>query len=388
MNTVSIMRKQKVFVVPETTLGVLAYPTDSDLVVCNDLVAIKQAPDKTPSRAIRNTLDVIDNFTNRWTAGEYTLPCYMSPSGSLGTPPVEAVLLESLLGVQTIDPGVSVTYSQQTDFTSFSLFVLTDNVLRFATGVTVSNLSLTSSTSDAFEGVSSGNFLRSGTVGTQEVAVTLASGGSTVEVDNSSPFDTDGKFEVYDESTGTVYDNSGAGYMITGYDDALNTIDFSPVSEAEFTSGFVVRPYLPAGTVTGNPVENRKTSIFIDSVQQNIKTFGLEISCPKVYDDTEITITGFPTVVTPDQRDIMASMTLIMRSDDARYFRDNYESENDASIELIVGDTAGNRVRFVMPRVDLAVPEISASSPTVEMAMSNSKVLGTLGEDSLTVIYD
>jgi hypothetical protein len=95
---IGLARKQKVFAVKETVEGTLEFPSDADLIRPAGTAVMNQSPDYSDSEEVQDSLDVLDQFANAMPAGEFSLPTYVRPSGTVGSVPQGGVLFESMQG--------------------------------------------------------------------------------------------------------------------------------------------------------------------------------------------------------------------------------------------------------------------------------------------------
>lgn len=102
MTEIAVSRNQKVFAVAESTAGTLVFPTGSGVslgsVIPAGNASINQSPAFADSEEIRNSLDIIDRFQNSLPPGEWTLPMYLRPGGTVGAVPQGDILFQSLQG--------------------------------------------------------------------------------------------------------------------------------------------------------------------------------------------------------------------------------------------------------------------------------------------------
>lgn len=95
---IGIARKQRVFATKEHTKGALTFPNGTtDFIRPAGNATINQDPSFTDSEELKNTLDVLDQFTDAMPPGAWNLAMYLRPAG-LGNNPQGSVLLECLLG--------------------------------------------------------------------------------------------------------------------------------------------------------------------------------------------------------------------------------------------------------------------------------------------------
>lgn len=383
MNAITLRRNLTVFVMPETTAGTLVVPSASGLLIPVGLPIINQTPSYTDSDEIKNTRDTLGRFQDRMGVGTWNLSVYSRPSGTAGSAPQEANLLTTLLGLETVTASTSVAYTQMMEKPSVSIWVLYDNTLRFCAGATASDLKISAETKGALKLDFSGEFMTSGVVGTQGLAAAVVALDTTATCDDASCFSVGGLVEFYNVSADSVDDNSSAGYTVTAVDVNTNVITVSPAIASAFSIGDVIRPFLPAGTEVGTPIENRKSIININSVATNVTKFDISINDPAVYNDSEIApIESYIS----DRRKIDGSISLLMRQNDAKYFIDNLNDGMQVPLSLVLGTEAGSIVTVSMPTCAVDVPTITDSAPTIGLDMPFT-ALGSAGEDSLSITF-
>jgi hypothetical protein len=95
---IGVSRKQTVFAVAETVCGTLQFPSATDFIIPAGNASINQTPEFADSEEIRNSLDVLAQFQNAMPAGEFTIPMYARPAGTVGGTPQGDPLFKSLQG--------------------------------------------------------------------------------------------------------------------------------------------------------------------------------------------------------------------------------------------------------------------------------------------------
>lgn len=182
--------------------------------------------------------------------------------------------------------------------------------------------------------------------------------------------------------------NSAAGYEISVVDStsASNSITVNSAREQVWAGGNVIKGYLPTASVIGTPVEGTHTAIEVDSVSATIKPSDLTIGAPKEYVTDEVG-TDYPEAYLENVRDITAAFNLYFRAEDAKYFTDGYAGE-EVPVLVTLDDSDGeHRVDVYMKKCKLTVPTVAFTAPAVELNMT-LKALGTVGEDSLEVVFN
>jgi len=382
-NAIAVRRDLEVFVVPETVKGTLVAPSAGDFIIPAGMPAINQTPAFTPSEEIANTRDVLDMFQDRNPPADWSIQIYCRPSGAAGTAPMEDALLEALFGTKTVVGSTSVTYSQAILKPSVSIWIRFNHTMRFVAGATVSKMAMNPATKGGFMIDLSGQGMQSGVVGTQDLAAGITISDTTFEVDDASLYSVGGLVEFYNVSAGTVDDNT-TGYVISAVNTTTNIITTSTIGSG-FSIDDICRPFLPTGTTVGDPLENRQVVASVNSLTTNVKKFDVSYDDPCIYQEDEITASGYPEDYVEDVRKISVGLTILFRQNDAKYFVDN-NAGTEVPLSLVVGTVAGSILTVSIPKAKISVPVVTDSAPTVSLDMT-AEALGTSGEDSLTMAF-
>ncbi len=383
-NRLTLAREHTIFAVPETTVGTLVFPSAGDLVVPAGYGSIGQVPTYTDSEEIVDSRSLLNQFRDALPAGDWSIPMYLRPSGTAGSVPQGATMLEALFGTETIVGSTSVTYSLATALPSFSLWTKYGDTVFFAKGATVEQTRLAASKKGAVKFEMSGKFMAMGWVGTDELNAAVdyvATPITSIVVKDAKKYCVGGKIKVGSD------DNSGSGYAISAVTIATNTLTISPGLTADFAADTVVAPFLPTGTIIGDPVESNSITISLDggSTTAKIKSFDITMTNGIVYQEDEISDEENPTAYVEGQRSVKGSVTVNMRRDDVKYFYDGLNAGQEVGVELVMGADAGSIATMTMDKCRLTLPQISPASPTVELRMDLA-ALGTSGEDEIELV--
>ena len=379
-NTVARALDQNCFACLEVTKGTAVYPTAAaERVVTAGVAELNQQATFTDSEEINNTLDLLERFQDQLGAGTFTAPMYIRPSGTAGTAPMGGVLLQSLMGLETIVGGTSVTYEQATIKPSFTLWVKKAHTVFFGSGACCESgkLNFTNKGGSMFD--MSGGFMRMGWAGTD----TLASAATTtaVTVENSKLFTADAYVSF---NTGvSVDDNTGAGYKIASVDYDTDILTMADTITAD--SGVSIQGFLPAFTAVGSPLENKNLTITFDAVAQNLKSLTVDLNSPVQWQVDEITTSGFVTEYIEDRRAIALTLDVLFREQDLGYF---YDATQNTKVAVVAtnNDVAGEICTINLPYTELEVPSTTTSSPTVSLTIAGTG-LGSAGEDSASIVF-
>ena len=387
-NSIAIAREQEIFAVAETTAGTLVKPGAANYIIGAGYAKIGQQPSFSNSKEIVNSRDIIDQFQDRFGAGEFELPTYVRPSGAAGTAPMGAILYTTLFGTETVTGSTSVAYSQALERDTLSLWVKKDHTVFWARGCAVESLKVALQTEGAVEAMFAGRFMEMGWIGTDDVAATEPLAETEILVTDAKKFIISGTTQClveFEKADGTVYDNSSSGYAITAVNYSTNVVTVNPGLEAEVASGSIIRAYLPTGTVSGAPIEARNSVAKIGAVSTPVNTFEYEINDPVNFLENEITTTDFPESRVDSERDIKGSFGVYFRRDDLDYFYDGRDG-NEVDLSMVCGETAGYIMTINTPQTNLNIPAAEEADETVEIKME-FQCLGSSGEDSATITF-
>jgi len=383
-NSIALAREQEIFAVAETTRGTLVFPAATDFIIGAGFAEIGQQPSFSKSKEVVNSRDVLARIMDRFKAGEWEIPIYARPSGALGTAPMAAILFKCLMGVQTINAGVSVVYSQAKEKPSFSLWIRKDHAVFFARGCTVSKVAAELQTEGNVELTFSGGFMEMGWVGTDDMTATEPLAEDDIAVTDAKKFIAGGKVQ-FRLAAGTIYDNSDAGYTVASVNYTTNVVTITPALEAEVASGSFIEPFLPVGSTTSYPISAAACKAQVGGADKGVTVYSYEITDPVAYLDREITSTGFPEGYVEGQRDITGELGFLFRRDDLHYF---YDGRNDSKLNLkmVCGTVAGKIMEINTPYSSVNIPKPEEVDETIETKLDFLAV-GSAGEDSATITF-
>jgi len=450
-------RKQRVFAVLETTRGTLKFPATSDFIAPAGNAIMNQSPTFEDSEELSDTLDILGRFENALPAGEWSLPMYVRPSGTIGSVPQGDPLWQSLQGskeaavtaalnagindsvttftYKTLADGIlpnvgvvligtekilytSITrttattgtcsgctrgfdgttaaahlenaaiaaqhifYRQNTEAPSFSLWIETDYMVQGMAGCSVNQMGASVSNTGGVLVNFSGQGMRMVYAGNDSLSALAAASQKVIYVYNSERF-SEGSFiwNVTKEDS-----NADAGYQIDTIDYTLDKITLKTNLAMEWAKDDVVEGYLPndVGAIGDEPVENRLTTVSFDGVAAKFRTSDLTFNTPKQYIVDEVGTTE-PEDYIENTRSITATLKLYSTKVNVKYFTLGFQNE-EILVVITFGDTAGEMMSIIFPKVSLEVPEIAAAAPAVELSVP-IKALGIEGEDSCEIVY-
>lgn len=381
--TIALIREQEVFAIKETTAGTLQAPTAGSFIIAAGVAKVNQPESYTDSAEIINSRDVIDRFRDRTPPATWSIPLYLRPSGSAGTAPQEAALLECLMGTETVSGGTSVTYSQALTKSTFSMWLKHDHTVFNCRGCTVDQATLALASKDGARLDMSGQGMQMGWAGTDNVNGTVSISATSVVVDDAKKYTVGALIEFVE--SGVVKNNSDSGYEVTAVNVATNTLTISPGAEEEIDDDSVIRGWLPTGTEVGAPVTAREGYVQIASSTVVVNKVDLTINDPAKFLDDEMTATGYVESKVEQTRDISGNISVYFDEDDLSYFYDGRQNTS-VDMDIIIGSTAGSIITINLPYTSLIMPEEAESDPTLAISMP-FKALGSSGEDSMSIVF-
>ncbi len=378
---VVIPREQVVYVVPETTAGVLAAPSAGDALAVVGLGGVpNQAPEYTASEEVAASRSVLAWTRDRMPAGEWTLRTYSRPVAA-GTPPAEAALWKALLGSETVNAGSSVVYQPAVAKPTVSLWWRgRDNTVLFARGATVSKMGL-EATAKGYPTLEwSGGCMEAGWCGESALSSALSGGETTVSVDDPERFRPGARVKI-----GTS-DNAGAGHEVTAVDTGAGTLTVTPAVSGAQSAGAAVVPVLPTPTYTGAPLEARDGALTLAGSGLKYKSFQLTVEDPTEWINDEVDASSeYPSAFVPGARQVTAEVRQVLRAYDLTRWREAVDGLAQALVWTC--GAAGARIQVSLPKAVLSVPNVEEGSPAVEITWT-ARARAQTGEDEITVTFD
>ncbi len=372
-----------VWVVPEATPGVLVQPEAENIIAAFDITYPTQVPEYTNSKEKANTRDVLNRCQGQMPAGEWAFSTYCRPDGA-GVVPQERNLVYGLAGNETINAAVDVEYAPALDKPSFSIWFLVDHTMLYCKGATIGGATLN------LEECSltwqwSGGFMAMGVTGTDPLVALVAPAATVIEVTDAEKFSIGGAIALTDATGAVVDDNAGFGYVITVVDSINDSIEVGTAAAIGAPVDGFVAPFNPGGTISGNPLPTKKSTVSMNGVDKPVVGFTWVVTDEPEYLDREKTPSGYPESYAETQREVGGEIGILFRRDDADEFKKAIEGTQQPII-LTVGDLTGYTVEISMPRCSIDVPTIEEAPPVVELKIPYT-ALATDGEDSYIVVY-
>ena len=178
-------------------------------------------------------------------------------------------------------------------------------------------------------------------------------------------------------------DKDGAGYEIASIDYDTNILTMADAITAD--SGASIQGYLPTFTAIGTVLENKNLAITFDGAPKALKSLTVEIKSPVAWQTEEITTSGYTTDYVEDRRAITLSIDALFREQDVAFF---YDATKNTKVAVIAVNSngEGNICTVNLPYVELEVPSVATSAPTVSLSIAGV-ALGSSGEDSCSIVF-
>ena len=235
---IAVNRQTLLFAKKETTYGTPIKPGASDQVLVTGEGKFSQPRGFHPDNQIRNTHSVLNRFQGRYEVGTFNFPHYVKPSGTLGTKPEGAQVLEGLFGREVVTGGTKVEYflKRITDtLPSLSIWFQNGHFVWMALGCVMNQGVFSIKAGDDDDALAqlaiSGLFAELRWTGTDEADETI--GGTpqaTLVVKDASKFSVKSFIKV------GAQDNGGAGFEVTAVNIVTKTLTLTPTI-ANVTTG-------------------------------------------------------------------------------------------------------------------------------------------------------
>ena len=367
------------YFVPETTYATAVKPVATDAFPATR-ITIAPTYDRMTVPDRRGTRSVVQKVAGRKGA-TFTVEGSLRPSGTAGTAPDMADLLKHTFGTQTIVGATSVAYTLLKDPSGLfgTLYRKLPDILEGCYGSIVQSANFTFA-SDAFlvasfSGIAS-DTLRAGT----GQANGAGSGATALIVDELDHYSKYGIVDVGGD------DNSGAGYQITAVTHSTETATLE--STATWSDNEAVVPFVPTGTITGDPLygtvgsmswDGGSTTVDIVSGSASINT-GIGLFTPFGSETpTKVTLEG--------ERTVTFEITMLMDHLQYQEVGEAYRKVQQ-SVVLTLGDTAGKRCKLRCPQTEIDAPELSGGSGLIEVTLRGDAIASASFEDEFNIIFD
>jgi hypothetical protein len=310
-----------------------------------------------------------------------------------------------------------VRFELAEELPTFSIWVVTDTgssttggaVIEAAAGCQINSLSTSISKDGELQYTFAGDFSRLYYGGTATLSATAANAATTLTFD-SGAYDVDNLFFVGQkvniiDPAGTVTLDSAVSITAVNSTGNTLTVDALSVTSGPLPVGSIVSPYVPAGTISGSVLAQRKANVYLGSADTDYGHSGsdLIISGNKVTAtgasvslsqnlqkplEKELTGDDYPGVgFIPENREVSGDVSLAFRMNDQNYYQD-LKTTPRRSLAVTIGDTDGSIIEFYLPKVFMPVPTNSEDSGARVLNMSFTAEEPSAGtEEEFKLIY-
>ena len=392
MTEIAIGRDVIVYAKEESTPGTKVFPAGTDAIFLTGEGSFRQVRNFIPDAQRRATLSKVERIKSRLSPGEWSLPTYIKPSGSLGTAPECGQMLKGLFGLEMVNAGVDVQYTLagiSDTLPSFTIWFRLGHTVFCNMGCVVNSGDIAikaGNDDDSIVGITfNGFFMRQIRTGTDKLSQDETLGATTIHVANARKFMKESIISI-----GSL-NNSGAGYEVTDVDYANNTLTISPQLEDNASQDDVVKGYLPSPTEAGEPVHGRLGQVTFDEGGSPVNTpiiaatIGINNNV-KMVEDEKADVDYPNDFLRAAEREVTLSIDCYFKKDvAARWYEVDAQTEKE--IKIPAGDTAGKRLRFEFPRVQLDTPELGGAEEVV-VTMPKALLASSSFEDEVKLVFD
>jgi len=392
MSEIAIGRDVIVLAKEESTPGTAVFPSATDAIFLTGEGSFRQVRNFIPDAQRRATFSKMERIKSRLAPGEWSFLTYIKPSGSQGTAPECGQLLKGLFGKEMVSAGQKVEYTLagiDDTLPTFTIWFRLGHTVFCNAGCVVNSGDITikaGNDDDSIAGITFGGyFMKQIRTGTDALSQDEILGATTIHVNNAR------KFMVGSIISIGSLNNSGSGYDVTDVDYANNTLTISPQLEDAASEGDVVKGYLPTPTEVGEPVHGRLGYVTFDEGSNPVNTpivaatIGMNNNI-KMIEDEKADIDYPNDFIRTAEREVSLSVDCYFKKDvAARWYEVDAQAEKE--IKIPAGDTAGKKLRFEFPKVQLDTPELSGAEEVV-MTMPKAVLASSSFEDEVKLVFD
>jgi len=354
----SFANQEQCFIVLEDICGVLKKPTPTSVVYTVGPADIQQEREKLKDDQVRAGASEHASIKGRLQPGPWSLGTYIKPSGILGTPCEEDVLLQCLMGLKTITPNTKVMYNLTDQLDSFSIWLKKGHTVFAMRGCTVDKADFSIGADKMVEVKWSGLGMERLYAGTATVSGVAALGATTLTLVATGAL-------RYQPGTYVVVgadDNAGAGYLIKSVNYTLNTITLDTALAVGAGSGATVSPWLPTPAAeVGTPVHGKIGLVTIGGQNAIVLSADFSISNNiKYYDNLKNGVWTAESFARPGRRAVTGKFQMhFLQSALSYYYRSDYFITN--AIVIPAGDESGKIMEISVPYAEYGSPKLSGT---------------------------
>jgi hypothetical protein len=369
---IAIGKDQVIWAKEQTVKGMAVWPSATDAIRITGDGKFVQDRSFYDEKEKVLSLGELGRTPGLYKAGDFSFPCNIKASGSLGVAPVPGKILKSLIGKEMVTGSTSVVYElyKLTDDPVYLSVLVKNNFMTMLVSdlvVCKGTIPINASDSDAaiVEGSWSGNFLKSLIAGTDATSQLEAAAATAIHVVDARKYEVGQKIIV--GTSGVT-----SGHLIETVAVATNIVTIAATGlESEQASGAIVKGWTPAITTSGIKMHGRfgkyqeklSGGSYTDVL---ISEATLEIDGGwKVLNDEKIDA-DYGSGFTPGTRVMTLKLSLYVRSDGSKY---RYEANNQIAkeVKLQAADgpyslASGKRMEFTMPNMQIDPPSESGDA--------------------------
>lgn len=386
-NNIGIAHNQYMFVKEEATIGTFNMPAGTDLIgISGESYVRQEGPTKHENIEFRGTRTKPPSIKGVHEAGEVKIMAQIKIDAA-GSAPNIGPLLKGILGVETVTPATSVVYSPEpvnNDPVTFSIIYQEDNIVNFASGCKIENMTAGFQATSADDSVAMADFTGRCIKVARVIETTIDNlagylAGATDLVLKKNGAEIGSYIKIGTE------DNGGAGYLVTARDEATKTITISPALAGPVSDGDIVAGFVPTPVFSTLKVAHWAYGEYKENdVQVCIESGELRIAAESDFHN-EMCLSQYPTdISTSVRRDVEIDVNMIVRADKVIEKFEAAKTVGTLDIKLTLFDpTETNKIVFHLPYVEFNTPQTSGDG--YRSAATTGMAKGSTGEDEITI---
>lgn len=395
----------KVFVVEETTAGIITWPAGTNAIIPTGAPDHNQQPSYSDSKEVADTLSKISRYTDMTPEGKWSLS-HMLRIAAAGSLPMGAVLAKAYSGVETVSAGSKVVYTPGKTKISMTILIIEGDQGYVLRGCTADTLSFSLSSKGGLEKKYGGGFMEKLWCGTVPYAAGMTYTAGTKKVvlptglSDYKKYSPKTRVRIWDADGGTgtgayLTDGTNAYFELSSSNSADNSIVLGVAINGGWTpaTGDQIEPWYPTPVFgTTYDVECRNCRVMFDGVADGnaVKFISGEMSIANAikYLSDECSQDKVPSAYVPGQRSINAKLKTYFRRDDQKYF---YNGFNDVETSLYFeglpsGGSRANGWQFKTPQTRCNVPALSGDRPR-QLDIDFTGLATVAGEDEFSETF-
>ena len=405
---IQLAREITVYVAPEVARGTFVFPTGAQAIRVVGAPTFNQKPSYTDSAEVVNSRSRADRFLDANPPGDFSISHYARIGATKTDVPEHDVLYKAALGGNGATGANYTTYGLSVVKPSLSILVAQADMVFGLRGCAIDTLKTSLSNKGAIKFDHSGKFMQMMFAGktTYAAGMTYTNGTKKIVLPTSPGNDykkyTAGmRVKLWDaDSGGTgayLTDGTNAYFLISAVTAEDKSITLTAaISGGTWTcaTGDRVDPWYPTASLpTTTILEMRNSKVYKGTAGTSaisVTACDLTLADNIKFFDAEITDSGFPADFAEGDRKIDASISLYLRTDDIKYFRDGTDKVTSALyIEGIVSSIAPvrtNGMQLALPKALCSVPDISGDQERT-LKIDHAALYSSAVEDEMVLKF-